>query len=247
MPIPAAALAAGIPVLQKFFSFLTGGDGVQQAGNEQLQGITNATNQINQGGERAMSILKPFLQGGTQDYGTMRDMVNSGYFNQAYPGSYQPPQAPTNVGYKPTWNAQTNSYENNRPVYQAPTMDRGQNMSLPQFRPTQPQLNMQDIQPIPQRQQSTPKQWTEDEITRILKLTLEQGRSINPVNLKDDLMTKTGQTQNYAPGSPQNQGGSKPWTMTPQQMIEYVLKNKGGSGPFNPQGGTTMPTFGGFR
>lgn len=220
--------------LTAFYEWLSGAGSVRDAGRQQQAGIASGMDTIKQGGKDAMALLAPYLKGGAEDYGRLRDMTNSGYFNQAYPGSYQPPAPPQAASYKPTWNPMTQSYSNpGRQAYQAPTQDRVQMMSLPQFK---------SAAPPPQAPNSTqvsppnagPKMGLD--VNKIMDIIMRtnpapmQQNEIAPPQIQDALGSQN-------PASNPNWIGRNPQTFNNQDFMR-ILMNRMKSGPTAPYGGT---------
>lgn len=214
-----------------FYEWLSGAGAVRDAGGQMQAGADQASQTIQAAGNKALQFLNPYLQGGQQDYGNYRDKVNSGYYNQPMPGSYQPPQAPQRQAYNPTFNPQTQSYGQQQAPWQAPQAGTMQMQGLPQWTP----------RPAPQAPQVQPQGGQTGVVPTLqdlMKIVLKQ----NPAPMMQSQMTPYQVPQ--APGIQTNPysspGGSKPWAENNQNtflklMDQIKMNNRDKWGP--PMGG----------
>jgi hypothetical protein len=229
MPFPVVPVAlAGAAFLQ----WLNSRNATNTAADRQSAALDKAQGAITQGKDQALGLFKPYLENAGRDYGQLRGLVQSGFFQQPYQKSFQgqsfspgnfsfdPKQASANFApWKPQGGPagfQAQALPSLPPMAQPPAQG-GQNP--PMVRRDPPQV-YESIMEGPYRPGIA------DVMPQNLPGMVPQGQVPNPM---EEVINRgkipVDQSRNFMPPGP----------MTIQQLYSQGLLNRyGGSGTFIP-------------
>lgn len=99
-------MSAAIPIIlggAEFLKWLSNRSSTNEAAERQYEALDKAQGAIEGGKNKALELFKPYLENAGRDYAQMRGLVQSGFFQQPYPGSFQSQSyAPQGFGFNPS-------------------------------------------------------------------------------------------------------------------------------------------------